>query len=583
MNKKKNYKFSFNFINYLFEYLPKKRKFQFYLLITVFITSSLLEALNVVLIVPLISIVQDVNNLENFLIIKKLISITNISETDEIYFYISFVFILITATCGLIKLYSNKLLFHFCSLVESDVREKIFSNNLYQPYQYHLNKSSTESLSIITQKTHFLFNLLTSFLSVLSSTSLLIAVVISLLLIEPLIISIIILIVSTIFIIIYFIQQKKISKMAKIISEKQFLIIQNFQSALGNIVEIILYSFQKKLIKRFEESSKGLSLSLAKTRVISESPRIYLEYILIIIFAFSLYIFSVGNGNGQIDFSMISLFGFAGLKVLPLFGKIYNGWASIKSFEKVFEDIIEILKVSKISIVKKKDAEKLKFNKSITLSNISYSYIDDNRNEKVVFKRFNLEIKKNTIVGIKGTTGQGKSTLGKIIICLLDPYEGFIKIDETKINSDNKYSWQNKISLIPQKVFLDDSTILKNITLAADNDEVNIRHVEEAARKAEILEFIQSLPNKFNERVGEDGVKLSGGQRKRIGIARAFYRNTQVLLLDEPTNELDIETETKIIKNISSFKNEKTIIMITHRLETLKICDKIIDLDNLIT
>ena len=166
---------------------------------------------------------------------------------------------------------------------------------------------------------------------------------------------------------------------------------------------------------------------------------------------------------------------------------------------------------------------------------------------------------------------------------MLDPYEGYIEIDETKINSNNKNSWQNKISLIPQKVFLDDNTILKNITLAVDTDDINIELVKEAAKEAEILEFIQSLPNKFNEIVGEDGVRLSGGQRKRIGIARAFYRNSQILLLDEPTNELDVETEAKIIKTISSLKNTKTIIMITHRLETLKICDKIIDLDNLTT
>lgn len=583
MNKEKNYKFSFNFINNLLEYLPKQRKFQFYLLITIFISSALLEALNVVLIVPLISIIQDINNLENFMIIKRLINIIKLSETNEIYFYISFLFILITVSCGLLKLLSNKLLFHFCSIVESDVREKIFSNNLYQSYQYHLNKSSAEALSIITQKTHFLFGLLTSFLSVLSSIALLITIVISLFLIEPLIISIIVLIISTILIIIYFVQQKKISEMAKTISEKQFLIIKNFQSALGNIGEIILYSIQKKFIKKFDESSKNLSLSLATTRVISESPRIYLEYIIIIIFAFSLYLFTVDNENIQIDLAVVSLFGFAGLKILPLFGRIYNGLASIKSLAKVFEDIMEILKNSKVSNTKNDDVEKLEFNKSIKLSNISYSYIDDNKNEKEVFKRFNLEIKKNTIVGIKGRTGKGKSTLGKIILCLLDPYEGYIEIDETKINSNNKNSWQNKISLIPQKVFLDDNTILKNITLAVDTDDINIELVKEAAKEAEILEFIQSLPNKFNEIVGEDGVRLSGGQRKRIGIARAFYRNSQILLLDEPTNELDVDTEAKIIKTISGFKNKKTIIMITHRMETLKICDKIIDLDNLTT
>ena len=579
-NKKKKYKFSLFFLNDLLKHLPKKRRRSFNILISIFLFSSIIEALNVSLMLPMVSIFENISNVENFPLLKNLMLALDINTREQILKYVALSFIFISIICGLTKYFSSKLLYFFSSSVESDVREKIFYNNMHQSYEYHLNKNSTEALTIITQKAHFLFNMLTAYLGILSSLLLIFAITITLFWLKPIITFSLFVFISTIFTLIYFFNKKKISSMSKTISEKQFSITFIFQEAFGFISEILLYSIQNIFIDRFNQSSKVLAKNLAKSRIIGEAPRIYLEYIIIILFVLFLYYFATYSSNNKIDIALISLLGFAALKLLPLSGKIYNYYSTIKSLQNIFEDIMNILKNSNVeNKIEKRNINKIAFKNNIKLHNINFTYNNENKREKVL-NNFNFEIKKNSFVGIKGSTGKGKSTLIKILMCLIKPDTGHIEIDGVKLDINNIYSWQNKISILPQKVFLNDSTILENIVLGEDLKKINFEKVEESAKIAEIHDFINSLPQKFNEKVGEAGAKVSGGQLKRIGIARTLYRDTEVIILDEPTNELDEDTELKIIKSLNKLKNRKTIIIISHNPEIISLCDQIIDFDN---
>lgn len=579
-NTNTNYKFSLFFLSDLLKHLPKKRKKSFNILISIFLFSSIIEALNVSLMLPMVSIFENISNVENFPLLKNLILSLEINTREQILKYITLSFIFISIICGLTKYFSSKLLYYFSSSVESDVREKIFYNNVHQSYEYHLNKNSTEALTIITQKAHFLFNMLTAYLGILSSLLLIFAITITLFWLKPIITFSLFIFISTIFTLIYFFNKKKISSMSKTISEKQFSITFIFQEAFGFISEILLYSIQNIFIDRFNQSSRVLAKNLAKSRVIGEAPRIYLEYIIIILFVLFLYYFATYSSNNKIDIALISLLGFAALKLLPLSGKIYNYYSTIKSLQSIFEDIMNILKNSNIdNKIEKRNINKIAFKKNIKLHNINFTYNNENKRGKVL-NNFNFEIKKNSFVGIKGSTGKGKSTLIKILMCLIKPDTGHIEIDGVKLDINNIYSWQNKISILPQKVFLNDTTILENIVLGEDLKKINFEKVEETTKIAEIYDFISSLPQKFNEKVGEAGAKVSGGQLKRIGLARTLYRDTEVIILDEPTNELDEDTELKIIKSLNSLKNRKTIIIISHNPEIISLCDQIIDFDN---
>ena len=207
---------------------------------------------------------------------------------------------------------------------------------------------------------------------------------------------------------------------------------------------------------------------------------------------------------------------------------------------------------------------------------MSFQYNKDLPN---ILNKFNYEIKKGEKIVIKGQTGSGKSTLVNIISGLLDPSEGKIFIDDILIDSQNLRNWQKNVAIVPQTVFLNDGSILENIAIAIDKNVINIDKVKNSSKIAQIDGFIQSLPNKYNETVGERGVRLSGGQRQRLGIARALYRDANVIILDEPTNALDFETEKLILDSITKLNKDITLIMISHSNTSLTYFDKIIDLD----
>ena len=197
-----------------------------------------------------------------------------------------------------------------------------------------------------------------------------------------------------------------------------------------------------------------------------------------------------------------------------------------------------------------------------------------------ILNKFNFEINKGEKIAIKGQTGSGKSTLVNIVSGLLNPSEGKIYIDGALINHDNLKNWQKNVAIVPQTVFLNDGSVLENIAIALDRDTINFEKVKYSAKHAQIDSLIESLPNKYNEKVGERGVRLSGGQRQRLGIARALYRDANVIILDEPTNALDIETEKLVMDSITKLSEDITLIMISHSDSSLKYFDKIIDLDN---
>ena len=222
--------------------------------------------------------------------------------------------------------------------------------------------------------------------------------------------------------------------------------------------------------------------------------------------------------------------------------------------------------------------KKINFSNHILLKNISFSYKDRNK-KNMLFERINLKIKKGEFIGIKGKSGSGKSTLMDIMLGLIKPTKGKIFVDNHEIKK-NKILWQNTVSHIPQDIILLDESIKNNIALGEVSSEISKKQLNEAIKKSRLTDFIKKLPKKTNTIVGERGSKISGGERQRIGIARALYRNSEVLFLDETTSNLDKSTEIEFLKSINRIKKEKTIILISHSDTALKYCDKIYELKN---
>jgi ATP-binding cassette subfamily B protein len=219
----------------------------------------------------------------------------------------------------------------------------------------------------------------------------------------------------------------------------------------------------------------------------------------------------------------------------------------------------------------------MQFSNEIEIRNIHFSYF---QNQLPILKGISLVIPKGMRIGVIGVTGGGKSTLLDLLMGLLSPTHGEILVDGRPLTSETMPSWQASISHVPQTVYIADATVTENIAFGVPPENINLDEVSIAAKQACIAEVIEALPMKYNTRVGERGARLSGGQRQRIGIARALYKQSQVIIFDEATSALDIETERLVMESLSNLGRDLTVVIVAHRLSTLKVCDQIVRLDS---
>jgi ABC-type bacteriocin/lantibiotic exporter with double-glycine peptidase domain len=279
------------------------------------------------------------------------------------------------------------------------------------------------------------------------------------------------------------------------------------------------------------------------------------------------------NKNLETIIPTIALFSFAGYRLMPGLQNIYGACTKLRFSNKSLYSINNDLKNLKFKSKNFKRKNNLEFKKYIKLKNVNFSYPNCNRQ---TLKNINITIPIFSKIGIIGPTGSGKTTLIDIILGILDPSSGTLSVDSKIIYKNNKYLWQKIIGYVPQQIYLFDSSISQNISFGENPENINHKRVEEVAKIANIHNFIiKELPDKYNTRIGERGVRLSGGQRQRIGIARALYHKPSVLILDEATSALDDNTEQVVMEAMDNLEGKITIIVIAHRVETLKNCENI--------
>ena len=294
----------------------------------------------------------------------------------------------------------------------------------------------------------------------------------------------------------------------------------------------------------------------------------------------TLLVISKSNSLIINNLTLLGFFSATFIRLTPSAYRIISSLQRIKFTQKILNSLnknleyFDKIKIDKDEKSKRKKIENISIENSIVIKNIKFSY-----NSKKLFESLDLEIKIGDTIGIFGESGSGKSTFVNLLIGLLKPDKGEILINDKNINS-NIYLWRKNIGYVPQNIFLIDDTFKKNISLNFDSKKENLKRLNECLKQSELEKFISSLPNGIDTIVGERGSRISGGQLQRVGIARALYNNPEILIFDESTSALDRETELEIFKNIYKFKDRKTLIIITHKKELLKDCDKIYKLEN---
>ncbi len=372
-----------------------------------------------------------------------------------------------------------------------------------------------------------------------------------------------------------FISKNYIQKLATIRDRFDGLFYKNLKEIFENIKIIKIHKKEDFFIKKFSQINSASSNAQFRYNLIALSPRIFFELFLIIIIIFFLLFFS--NKDKNLIY-IIALYVAGAVRLIPAISKILNSLYNIRFNLVSFNNLYSDLKVYKERILERcipATVSKFNFFKSIRFVDVKF-YHDKERG--YILDDFNIEIEKNKFIGIIGKTGSGKSTFVDLISGLIFPKSGEVVIDNNIVlNSNNIEEWKKKIGYLPQEITLLDDTIAANIAFGIDQEKIDVNKLKKSIKDSNLSDFIENLPLQENTIVGERGLKISGGERQRIGLARVLYHTSDILLLDEFTSSLDYSTELNILNIISKIPN-KTKILITHREENLQFCDKVFEI-----
>jgi ATP-binding cassette subfamily B protein len=560
----------------LWHYLPKHRKKQFWLLLVLMIIASILDVISVGSVLPFLGALTAPEQLYQYSMMQPLIQLLQIKDPAQLIFPLTLLFIiaiLLAGTVRLILLYvTTKLSF----ATGADLSIQIYRNTLYQEYSTLMMRNSSELINGIIVKTGTVTGVLMSSFTIVSSIIMIIGIMGILLAVNITVA----LGVAVGFGLLYWgvirYTKERVKENSQHIANQSTIMIKSLQEGLGGIRDVLIDSSQQFYCNLYRNADKALRKASANNQFIAGSPHYVMEVIGMTLIVSIAYLLAQQQGGMVTAIPILGALALGAKKILPALQQAYASYTSIKGARASLEDVLQLLNQKLPSYANKSLPVPIPFESNIILKNLSFRYTKET---PWVLKNINLTLSKGERIGFIGITGSGKSTLLDIIMGLLSPTTGELIIDQQSIISENRKSWQAHIAHVPQNIYLSDSTIEENIAFAISREEIDHQRVKKAAQQAQIADFIEQMEDGYQTFVGEQGVRLSGGQRQRIGIARALYKNANVLIFDEATSALDNTTEQAVMGAIEGLGKELTILIIAHRLTTLKGCNQIVKLD----
>ncbi len=559
--------------NKIISILKKRDKILLILIFFSILLSGILEMLTISSIIPFLDIMLSPDIVyENFKY-KYLIVSQELFENNPLG-YITIIFILIISLATFLKLLVLKLILKVTTLVGSKISSTVFENIISQSYLDFTKFNTSRLISVLEAKIDPLVNSIFKGLQTVSSVVIIIAIISTLFLIDFFSTMFFFVAFSISYLVLFYLYKKDLKRIGGIISTNLKLRVKISQEAMSIFRQVKLDNLAGKFYSIFVKKDFDIRKGQEISAYIGNFPRILIECIAIILIALTCFFFiSKDIYDRNYTFTLIASIVFGASRLLPQIQIIYYNFSQLTMQKKIFSDVVEFLDEKNFENKKDSNKKLINFSKEIRLENVSFSYV---KGEKIL-EDLNLTIKKNSTIGILGKTGSGKTTLVDIISGLLTPTNGKLLIDGQLVDNAIE-DWHKKISYIDQSVTLLDAPIIENIALGYKSEEIDKNILDKVLEKSQSREFINNLPEKYNTFIGERGIRLSGGQIQRIGIARALFKNSELLILDEPTSSLDSSTEDLVIDGINKLKNEKTIILISHRINSLKNCDMIYEI-----
>jgi ATP-binding cassette, subfamily B, bacterial PglK len=549
------------------------------LLFLFFLFLSLVDLLGLGLIGPYVSIIVDPDALDGSL--GEIVQYFGLpSQKQELLTSIGVILLVVFVLKTTFAIFVNKKIIDFGQGQQVRLRKLLMSSFQSLSYVEYLKRNSSEYIYSIQQLSQqFGLSVLLPILRIISD-SIVGIVILSFLAWQSF--SALALLVSLLGLMVFIYDsliKKNMKRYGENANKASTLMLQGVQEGLEGFKEIRILGKEKHFYKQVANSATEFSYYSIKSQLLAITPRYLLELSLIIFIVLLVSLTLISGGNFEALIPTVAMFGVAALRLLPSANLLSSGLVQLRfsrdAVSRLYSDVKSTSNTNFKLISDLSNSTQPTF-KSLTLKSVSFSYPNTN---KKVLDRISLEINPGESIGFIGTSGSGKTTLIDIILGLLNPQEGIIKLNDSLLKNSLNV-WRSQLAYLPQQVFLLDNTLSQNIALGIDPDKINYDRLLSAINKAKLSGLVDELKDGVDTLIGERGMRLSGGQRQRIALARAFYHERDILVMDESTSALDSETEEEIVEEIKRLKGEKTLLVIAHRLTTLKHCDKIYELGN---
>jgi ATP-binding cassette, subfamily B, bacterial PglK len=567
-----------NLLKRLWHHLAQRRKRQFGLLMGLTLVSAFAEVVSLGAVLPFLGILVAPEQVYSLPIVVDVALAWGITSADQLVLPLTVAFAMAALIAGAIRillLWVNTRLAYACG---ADLGIEVYRRTLYQPYQVHVASNSSEVISGITSKVNsVVFMVLLPFLTLVSSTVLVVAIIIALVTIDPMLASVASVGFGASYGLITWVSHRRLHRNSQRIAYEQTQVVKALQEGLGGIRDVLLDGTQPIYCDIFLKADHPLRRAQGDNVFISQNPRYVMEALGMVLIAVLAYSLSLQVGGIATALPVLGALALGAQRLLPALQQSYNAWANIAGSHTSLADTIELLDQPLPAALLEPVSTALLFQKDIRFNAVRFRYTNDC---PWVLDGLNLTIPKGARVGFVGSTGSGKSTMLDVLMGLLLPTEGELLVNGEPVIGNRLRAWQQNIAHVPQSIYLADATLAENIAFGVQPSIIDLDRVQQAARQAQIADFIESSSQGYQGFVGERGIRLSGGQRQRIGIARALYKQASVLVFDEATSALDNATEQSVMDSIEGLDRDLTILHIAHRLTTIRRCDIIVELEH---
>lgn len=540
------------------------------------VLTSFAEVISIGSVLPFLGVLTSPERIFAHQAAQPFIQALGLNESAQLLLPLTIAFGFAALSAGVMRLLllwaSTKLSF----AVGADLSISIYRRTLYQPYSVHCARNSGEVINGISGKVNSVIGgIIVPTLTLITSSVMLIIILIALLAVEPTIALVAFGGFGMIYLLIIYLTRKQLLLDSQLIARESTNLIKSLQEGLGGIRDILLDGSQETYCQIYRNADLRLRRAQGNNSFVSASPRYAMEALGMLLIAILAFLLSQQpDGIGK-TIPILGALALGAQRLLPALQQAYAAWSYIRGAQVSLQDALEFLDQPLPIHAEQSTVSPITFKHEICLKQLGFRY---NTQTSYVLRQMNLSIPKGSRVGFIGSTGSGKSTLLDIVMGLLQPTEGSLEIDGRAVNITNNRAWQAHIAHVPQAIFLSDNTIEANIALGVPNDQIDHDRVRKAAQQAQIADSIEMWPMRYQTVVGERGIRLSGGQRQRIGIARALYKRADVIIFDEATSALDNETEQAVMQAIEGLSQDLTMLIIAHRLTTLRKCTHIVEL-----